>query len=359
MSDVIIRCPNCGTTQSALGECEACHEDQARYFCTNHTPGRWLDGPTCTGCGAQFGRERVASHPPPARPPSPRTPPPRRPAPPADPRPRSPRPPVGDRPTRVPVTVRRGPPDVDERDGYPDLPDLYDVAPPPRRPADAHPGVRLPPVRISLGPVFGCIGKLMFLGVLLLLAAAAAIFALMSSGGAMRGWVVDVGQQMGVVEGVPAQTLQGIEAYRAGDLARAERELREAARSYRRSGVALVYLARIRMDAGDLERGGEYLREAVAREPANALAHRELAGYYFTRARRLLADPESEAYARDELLRARQHYERSLALDPADPRARGYYGCVLADLGDSTEGARLAEQAGSGPWEECAGGARQ
>jgi hypothetical protein len=55
MTGVVLRCPNCGTTKGTLGECEACHEAQVRYYCTNHTPGRWLDGPACSQCGAAFG----------------------------------------------------------------------------------------------------------------------------------------------------------------------------------------------------------------------------------------------------------------------------------------------------------------
>lgn len=56
MSGVVLRCPNCGTTQSVRGECEACHEAQIRYYCTNHSPGRWLDGQACSQCGAVYGR---------------------------------------------------------------------------------------------------------------------------------------------------------------------------------------------------------------------------------------------------------------------------------------------------------------
>jgi hypothetical protein len=52
---VVQRCPNCGTTRATSGECEACHEAQVRYFCTNHTPGLWLDASTCPTCGARFG----------------------------------------------------------------------------------------------------------------------------------------------------------------------------------------------------------------------------------------------------------------------------------------------------------------
>lgn len=56
MSAVVLRCPNCGTTQSTQGECEACHEGQVRFYCTNHKPGRWLDSQVCLQCGAAYGR---------------------------------------------------------------------------------------------------------------------------------------------------------------------------------------------------------------------------------------------------------------------------------------------------------------
>ena len=73
MSGVVLRCPSCGTTKAAPGECEACHEAQVRYYCTNHTPGRWLDFPLCPQCGSQFGvpERRPAAPLPPARPRSP------------------------------------------------------------------------------------------------------------------------------------------------------------------------------------------------------------------------------------------------------------------------------------------------
>jgi hypothetical protein len=66
MAGVVLRCPNCGTTKAAPGECQACHEAQVRYYCTSHTPGRWLDGAACSECGARFGE--------PARPPAPTLP---------------------------------------------------------------------------------------------------------------------------------------------------------------------------------------------------------------------------------------------------------------------------------------------
>lgn len=83
MSGVVIRCQHCGTTQATLGECEACHEGTTRYYCPNHAPGRWLDAPSCTACGARVGvpPKVVTPPPPPRRPSSPSSrpaPPPRR-----------------------------------------------------------------------------------------------------------------------------------------------------------------------------------------------------------------------------------------------------------------------------------------
>ena len=74
MTGVILRCPNCGTSKTTPGECEACHEAQVRYYCTNHKPGRWLDASVCPQCGAKFG-DPVR---PAARPVAPATPPRRR-----------------------------------------------------------------------------------------------------------------------------------------------------------------------------------------------------------------------------------------------------------------------------------------
>jgi hypothetical protein len=79
MSGVVLRCAHCGTTQSSPGECEACHEGQVRYYCTNHSPGRWLDGHVCSECGAAYGRPARRPAAPPIPPPPPASrPPPRR-----------------------------------------------------------------------------------------------------------------------------------------------------------------------------------------------------------------------------------------------------------------------------------------
>jgi hypothetical protein len=74
MSGVVLRCPVCGTTQNHPGECDACSDDQVRYFCGNHDPGRWLDAPTCRTCGAVFGEAPRRPPTSPTRPPSPRRP---------------------------------------------------------------------------------------------------------------------------------------------------------------------------------------------------------------------------------------------------------------------------------------------
>jgi hypothetical protein len=69
MSAVVLRCRACGTTQSHPGECDACFEGEVGYFCTNHTPGLWLDHPVCADCGAKFGEApRRRPGPPPAEP---------------------------------------------------------------------------------------------------------------------------------------------------------------------------------------------------------------------------------------------------------------------------------------------------
>jgi hypothetical protein len=65
VSGVVRRCPNCGTTTASPGECQACHQADVRYYCTNHTPGIWLDAPKCPECGAAFGDPVGPATPPP------------------------------------------------------------------------------------------------------------------------------------------------------------------------------------------------------------------------------------------------------------------------------------------------------
>lgn len=59
--NVVRRCPNCGTTRATAGQCDACHEAEVRFYCTDHTPGLWLDGPTCPQCHS---RAKASARPP-------------------------------------------------------------------------------------------------------------------------------------------------------------------------------------------------------------------------------------------------------------------------------------------------------
>jgi len=171
MSEVVIRCPNCGTTQSALGECDACHEAETRYFCTNHVPGRWLDGPACSECGARFGVDRARSRP--APPPSPRPVPRPRAEPPA---------PLGRR--TIPIDERErtveevwtGPVHTPHRAEVEEI-----VARDPRvewPPAPPFP----PPFEVRAVPLGGCVRRLVLLFVILLALAALALFGLLGVG---------------------------------------------------------------------------------------------------------------------------------------------------------------------------------
>jgi hypothetical protein len=344
VTDVVLRCPNCGTTQGLEGECEACHESDVRYFCGNHAPGRWIDAPPCPGCGARLARPG-ASTPPPASPPRRPEPLAPRPAPP----PRATLPPMSRLPVEEPpawIPPRRPPPVAEP------IADGVLVAPPrrggARRPPDERP--ELPRRGI---PVVGCLVRLVLVVALLAVLAVAALVALLGGMGGVRSWVVDVGQATGVLAGVPEQTARGIAAYERGDAAAAERELREAARLYPRSALAPLYLARLRRAAGDTSRAGEYLQDAVRREPESAAVHRELATHALSLASAAERAGGAPA-ARPHLVAAERHFARALALDPRDRESYGYYGCTLSGLGRADEAARALAQAGAGPWQACA-----
>ena len=175
MSGVVIRCPHCGTTQSTLGECEACHEATTRYFCPNHEPGRWLDEPSCPVCGARVGVPGVTppSSPRP-RPTTPSAPPTRRAAPPR----RTPvrediRPPddewvdadvdAGAEPWRGPVFSPRDP---RVGGGRPDLGDAWRLDP------------SVLPTAVRVVSLFGCLRRLVMIAIVLLVLFAIAFFGL-------------------------------------------------------------------------------------------------------------------------------------------------------------------------------------
>ena len=180
MSDVVLRCPNCGTTQPRAGECEACHEADVRYYCPNHSPGRWLDEPRCAECDARRARERAAGPPPPRRTPTSRTPaarPPRR-------TPDAPDP-FDDRPRR-----REEPSELDP-DGEIEVPAGWRIEPPIRWPSRTPPewrgGAAPPEIRLPRIPIFGCIGQLIKIAIFIFILFAMATCWFFSGGGLMIG----------------------------------------------------------------------------------------------------------------------------------------------------------------------------
>ena len=173
------------------------------------------------------------------------------------------------------------------------------------------------------------------------------------TGGTAFDWISDVGQSTGVML-TPAQTQRGIDAYRRGDRTTAERELNGAARSYRRSAIALLYLAQMRVEAGDMAGAGPYLDEAIAREPDNSAVRRMAGEYHLTFAQKLAADPAQADEASSHLELAEDHLSYVVSLDASDRRARGFLACVLAGLGRANEARAALAAAGSGPWDRCA-----
>ena len=156
MSGVVIRCPNCGTTQSTLGECEACHEAGTRYFCTNHEPGRWLDGPACAVCGARYGMEPATSRPAPVS--------------------WTPSRPV-DEAERVPVDAWSGPIRTPGGD------DVFEIEPPDLELRDRRAGPPLPADSLTLeATAVGCARRIVVLFLILLVLAALTIFGLLGVG---------------------------------------------------------------------------------------------------------------------------------------------------------------------------------
>jgi len=119
MTGVARRCPTCGTTQNHPGECEACSEGEVRYFCSNHSPGLWLDDPVCKTCGARFG-DAPRKRPEPTRRAAPKAPTRARPRP--ESRPAMPR-----RAEPPDTGPRRTPPRVAAPGDIPSIPSLADV----------------------------------------------------------------------------------------------------------------------------------------------------------------------------------------------------------------------------------------
>lgn len=161
---VVLRCPNCGTTAAHAGECEACHETEVRYFCSNHTPGLWLDTSSCPTCGARFG---VADRRPPAVEP-----------PPARTRPSVPRASITSRPS-APIRPRTRAPDYTDELGRapPPAPLWQSLLKAALRARYLSPRALPHRERAPVGPgLGGCLRRLIMLVLLLLLALAGAVF---------------------------------------------------------------------------------------------------------------------------------------------------------------------------------------
>jgi hypothetical protein len=171
MSGIVIRCPHCGTTQSTIGECEACHEATTRWFCPNHEPGLWLDAPLCPTCGARPGvpGTRPRPTPTPTRPRTPispprSTPPPRRsPAREETYTPETPE--VEPEVWSGPVYPSGDPRNRDPRSG--DVPDAWRI----------DPSVMLP-TAVRVVSLFGCLRRLVMIAIVLLVLFAIAFFGL-------------------------------------------------------------------------------------------------------------------------------------------------------------------------------------
>jgi hypothetical protein len=177
MSGIVIRCPHCGTTQSAIGECEACHEATTRWFCPNHEPGLWLDAPLCPTCGARPGvpGTRPRPTPTPTRPRAPapsrstRLPPREAPPPRRTPKREEIYPPeTADAEPEVwsgPVYSSGDPRNRDPRFG--DVPDAWRL----------DPSVMLP-TAVRVVSLFGCLRRLVMIAIVLLVLFAIAFFGL-------------------------------------------------------------------------------------------------------------------------------------------------------------------------------------
>ena len=172
MSGVVLRCRTCGTTQATPGECEACHEGDVQYFCPNHSPGRWLDEPACSACGARPGvpgrMERV---------------PPRR----------SPAPPPDSRARRTPPPIRRAPtPDEEELEREVLTGPVHSSGAEGRLleeliRAGLAGGPRgaptLPPIGAGISTAFGCVRRIVVILFILMVLAAMFVFGLLGAPG--------------------------------------------------------------------------------------------------------------------------------------------------------------------------------
>ena len=205
MSGVVWRCPKCGTTQSHSGECEACYDGQVRYFCSEHTPGLWLDEPICKECGAKFGE--TLRRPPARRPPAP--PPPAAPPPPKTRRPEVRRPMPRDAEPRL--TGPRGGPDPEVTPTKPSLEDLLARMFSARRGHTGYEESRWgepePEVRLRRSVLGGCLLRILLFALVLLALAVGGTFLLF--GGALHYLLSDSSHSARLLPASPEQMTRG------------------------------------------------------------------------------------------------------------------------------------------------------
>ncbi len=131
----------------------------------------------------------------------------------------------------------------------------------------------------------------------------------------------------------------GLGAYERGARDVARVAFARAAQRHPDDARPLVFLGRLAREDNDLSRARRFLETAVALDPGNATAQRELAAA-------LLADGQPEL--------ARRFYVRAIELKSRRPAlAEGFLACALHRLGRVDEARRWADRAGSGDWMPC------
>lgn len=136
----------------------------------------------------------------------------------------------------------------------------------------------------------------------------------------------------------PRDVQRGVDLYASRQPLQAREQFARAATTHPKRALPHIYLGRIAREEGDWATAGRELASAVELEPANSVAHRELAAYFLLRG-------QYDA--------ARRSYVRALAADSGDRLAQGYLGCSLIRLGRMQEGMKWITRAGPGTWNSC------
>jgi tetratricopeptide (TPR) repeat protein len=141
------------------------------------------------------------------------------------------------------------------------------------------------------------------------------------------------------MRGGDSNVQRGVEYWQRGQRELATAEFSRAARENPKDAMPHVYLSRLAREAGNMTVAGQEASLAVAAEPNNGIALREMGAY-------LLAAGNYEL--------SRRFYVRALQASPDDRAAQGFLGCALIKLGRFDEGMRWMNRAGQGSWSQCA-----